>query len=134
MFENVTEGNFQMFAMKAYTNPYCTDVLEFHDDLKRIRYIKRLFRKYKETGELKERLVLNHLVVLYNTFEPRAMTRMLLLKLGDQLDCLKPFLMLLSYWDDPAKLGKVNGKILKDSDIALDHGVVEVIRQIGNGE
>jgi hypothetical protein len=45
-------------------------MLEFHDDLKRIRYIKRLFRKYKDTGELKERLIINHLVVLYNTFDP----------------------------------------------------------------
>lgn len=134
MFENLTEGNFQLFAMKAYANPYCTDVLEFHDDLKRIRYVKRLFRKYKESGELKERLILNHLVVLYNTFEPRAMTRMLILKLDDQLDCLKPFLMLLSYWDDPSKLGKINGVILRDSDISLDSGIVETIRQINNGE
>lgn len=130
MFENLTEDNFQMFAMKAYVNPHCTDVLEFHDDIKRIRYIKRLFRKYKESGDLKERLIVNHLVVLYNTFEPRAMTRMLVLKLDDHLDCLKPFLMLLSYWDDPARLGKVNGKIYRDSEITLDYGIVNTIRQI----
>lgn len=132
MFENLTEGNFQLFAMKAYMNPQCTDVLEFHDDLKRIRYIKRLFRKYKETGELKERLIVNHLVVLYNTFEPRALTRMLVLKLEDHLDCLKPFLMLLSYWDDPSKLGKVNGKTYVDSEIPLDSGIVKEIRHIIN--
>jgi hypothetical protein len=130
MFDDLTEGNFQMFAMKAYTNPHCTDMLEFHDDLKRIRYVKRLLRKYKETGELKERLVINHLVVLYNTFEPRAMTRMLIMKLDEHLDCLKPFLILLSYWDDPMKLGKVNGKAYKDSEIPLDTGIVNTIRQI----
>lgn len=130
MFDDLTEGNFQIFAMKAYANPHCTDVLEFHDDLKRIRYIKRLFRKYKDTGDLKERLILNHLVVLYNTFEPRAMTRMLMMKLNDYLDCLKPFLMLLSYWDDPAKLGRVNGRIYRDSEVPLDYGIIQTIRQI----
>ena len=130
MFDDLTEGNFQLFAMKAYANPYCTDMLEFHDDLKRIRYIKRLFRKYKDTGDLKERLIINHLVVLYNTFEPRAMTRMLMMKLDDHLDCLKPFLMLLSYWDDPMKMGKVNGKIYRDSEIPLDVDIVKTIRQI----
>jgi hypothetical protein len=133
MFDDLTEGNFQMFAMKAYVNPHCTDILEFHDDLKRIRYVKRLLRKYKETGELKERLIINHLVVLYNTFEPRAMTRMLFLKLDDYLDCLKPFLILLSYWDDPKKLGKINGKIFNDSEVSLDFGVIHVIRQIDGG-
>lgn len=130
MFEDLTESNFQLFAMKAYTNPHCTDVLEFHDDLKRIRYIKRLFRKYKDTNELKERLIINHLVVLYNTFESRACTRMLVLKLEEHLDCLKPFLMLLGYWDDPVKLGKVNGKIYRDSEVSLDYGIVKTIRQI----
>jgi len=130
MFDDLTEGNFQMFAMKAYTNPHCTDMLEFHDDLKRIRYIKRLFRKYKDSGELKERLIINHLVVLYNTFDPRSMTRMLVLKLEEYLDCLKPFLMLLSFWVDPMKLGKINGKVYRDSDVPLDYGIVQTIRQI----
>jgi hypothetical protein len=132
MFENLTEDNFQLFAMKAYINPHCTDMLEFHDDLKRIRYIKRLFRKYKETGELKERLIINHLLVLYNTFDPRAMTRMLILKLQDYLDCLKPFLMLMSYWDDPSKHGKIDGKIYRDSEVPLDLGIVNEIRHITN--
>lgn len=130
MFDDLTEGNFQLFAMKYYANPHCTDMLEFHEDLKRIRYIKRLFRKYKETGELKERLILNHMMVLYNTFDAKAMTRMLILKLQEYLDCLKPFLILLSYWDDPVKMGRIEGKIYKDSEIPLDSGIVNVIRQI----
>jgi len=129
MVDNLTDNNFQLFAMKYYNNPHCTDMLEFHDDLKRIRYIKRLFRKYKETGELKERLIVNHLVVLYNTFDPMAMTRMLVLKLKDYLDCLKPFLMLLSYWD-VSKLGTIEGRKFKDSEIPLDTGIVNIIRQI----
>lgn len=128
MFDDLNEKNFQLFAMKYYNNPHCMDILEFHDDLKRIRYIKRLFRKYKETGELKERLIINHLVVLYNTFDPRAMTRMLMLKLGDYLDCLKPFLILLNYWT--TDVGLVEGKPIVDSNISLDIGIVNEIRQI----
>ena len=121
MFENLNEGNFQLFAMKNYTNPNCTDMLEFYDDL------KRLFRKYKETGELKDRLIINHLLVLYNTFEARAMTRMLILKLDDHLECLKPFLIALNYWT--SNVGKVNGSFIVDSEIGLDFGIVKVIRQ-----
>ena len=132
MFENLTEDNFQLFAMKYYTNPHCTDMLEFHDDLKRIRYIKRLFHKYKKQGELKERLIINHLVVLYNTFQPRAMTRMLVLKLDDHLDCLKPFLILLNYWT--TDIGLINGQRIKDSDVPLDVGIVNTLRQIERGE
>ena len=130
MFENLNENNFQIFAMKNYTNPNCTDMLEFYDDLKRIGYLKRLFRKYKETGDLKDRLIINHLLVLYNTFEPRAMTRMLILKLDDHLDCLKPFLIALNYWT--TNVGKIDGKVIKDSDISLDQQIVQIIRQTIN--
>lgn len=128
MFDDLTESNFQLFAMKYYANPHCTDMLEFHDDLKRIRYIKRLFKKYKETGEMKERLIINHLMVLYNTFESRAMTRMLVLKLDEYLDCLKPFLILLNYWT--TDLGRVKGKPVVDSEIGLDQNLVQILRQI----
>ena len=128
MFDDLTESNFQLFAMKYYANPHCTDMLEFHDDLKRIRYIKRLFKKYKETGEMKERLIINHLMVLYNTFESRAMTRMLVLKLDEYLDCLKPFLILLNYWT--TELGRVKGKTVVDSEIGLDQNLVQILRQI----
>lgn len=130
MFENLNESNFQIFAMKYYTNPNCTDMLEFYDDLKRIGYLKRLFRKYKETGELKDRLIFNHLLVLYNTFEPRALTRMLIFRLQKYLDCLKPFLMALNYWT--TNVGKIEGKVIRDSDIGLDSGIVTAIRQTIN--
>jgi len=128
MIDNLTEDNFQLFAMKFYENPHCTDLLEFHDDLKRIRYIKRLFKKYKQTGELKERLIINHLIVLYNMFENRAMTRMLLLKLDDYHDCLKPFLILLNYWT--VDVGLINNKKIVDAEISLDSNVVKVLRNI----
>jgi len=128
MFEDLTDENFQLFAMKCYENPHCTDLLEFHDDLKRIRYIKRLFKKYRETGELKERLILNHMLILYNMFEARGMTRILFLKLEENLDYLKPFLMFLNYY--PIELGLIKGKRVLDNEIPLDDGIIKILRTI----
>lgn len=128
MFENLDDENFMLFAAKYYENAHCTDLLEFHDDLKRIRYVKRLFKKYEQSGELKDRLIFNHLIVLYNTFEHRAMTRMLCFKLDDQLKYLKPFLMYLNYWR--TDIGLIGGKKINDSDIALDAGIVKLLREI----
>jgi hypothetical protein len=94
MNETLTDANFIIYAAKHYDNPQCFDTEEFYDDLKRFKYIKRLFNRYEITGELKERLVLNHIVVLYNVFGPHA-TRMLLLKLRGYYGYLKPFLVLI---------------------------------------
>jgi len=128
MFENLNDDNFMLFAAKYYENAHCTDLLEFHDDLKRIRYIKRLFKKYEQSGELKDRLIFNHLIVLYNTFEHRAMTRMLCYKLNDQLKYLKPFLLYLNYWR--VDLGMIDGKTIIDSDIPIDMGITRVLRHL----
>ena len=68
MYENITSENVMMFAIRHYNNPQCEGEKEFQDDLKRFKYIKRLFRKYHETGILKERLLLNHFIVLNNVF------------------------------------------------------------------
>mgnify|MGYP003386289580 CR=1 FL=1 len=125
---NLTDDNFYLFAAKFYDNPQCTDTEEFEDDLKRIRYLKRLFRKYKQTGELKDRLILNHLVVLYNVFVPEAATRMLCLKLVDELDMVKPFLLLLGYWPD--KIVNINGVTISDSDIPLDNNIIRILRRL----
>lgn len=128
MFDDLTEENFQLFAMKFYTNPHCTDLLEFYDDLKRIRYIKRLFKKYEQTGELKERLIINHIIVIYNMFDNKAATRMLFLKLNGYLHYLKPFLIMLNRY--PTELGLINGKRVLDSEISLDKHIVETLRNI----
>jgi 5'(3')-deoxyribonucleotidase len=128
MYDNLNDANFTMFAMKHYENPHCTDILEFQDDLKRIRYIRRLFSKYEQTGDLKDRLILNHLIILYNVFEPKATTKMLILKLSDQLHYLKPFLVFLNYWT--TDVGLVNGKRIIDSDIMLDQNIVKILREV----
>jgi len=131
MFENLNDDNYMLFAAKYYENAHCTDLLEFHDDLKRIRYIKRLFKKYEQSGDLKDRLIFNHLIVLYNVFDHRAMTRMLCYKLDDQLQYLKPFLIFLNYWR--TDLGELDGKKIIDSDISVDIGIAQKLREL-NGQ
>ena len=68
MYESITAENVMMYAIRHYNNPQCEGEKEFQDDLKRFKYIKRLLRKYHETGILKERLLLNHFIVLNNVF------------------------------------------------------------------
>ena len=80
-FDDLNEGNFLMFSMKEYNNIQCIDIEEFYDDLKKIKYIKRLFNIYLNDGQLKERLILNHLIVFYNVFPIQAGTRILFYKI-----------------------------------------------------
>ena len=68
MVEKITETNFDRLAMRLYDNPQCTSVEEFEDDLKRFSYLKKLFGRYVEKGDLKERLILNHLIIVFNVF------------------------------------------------------------------
>ncbi len=86
-----------MYAIKNYDNPQCEGEKEFEDDLKRFKYIKRLLRRYYDTGVLKERLLLNHLIVLNNVFSPEAATTLLLYKIQPTYwPALKSFLIFLN--------------------------------------
>ena len=71
-FDELNEGNYLLFAIKFYDNPQALTKEDFDDDLKRIKYIKRLLKRYKNTGELKIHLILNHLTVLFNVFDDAA--------------------------------------------------------------
>ena len=87
-----------MFAMKHYDNPSCVDELEFLDDLKRFRYLKRLFRKYDKSGELKLRLIINHIIILSNVFGVDATTTLLFFKIErNHWPLLKTFLIYLNF-------------------------------------
>lgn len=127
MFDILNESNFVLFAAKHYDNPQCHDTEEFFDDLKRFKYLRRLFGKYEDSGELKERLILNHIVVLYNTFGPEA-TRMLFYKLNEYRSALKPFLLLLSRMPD--SFLDHEGNVTLASDIRMDWFVVDKLRKI----
>ena len=97
MYEKITQDNFMMFAIKHYDNRHCEGEKEFHDDLKRFKYIKRLLKKYKTTNILKERLLLNHFIVLRNLFGNEACVTLLLFKTQrEYLSVLKSFLLFLN--------------------------------------
>ena len=97
MFEKITSENVIMFAIKNYNNPQCEGELEFHDDLNRFKYIKRLFKKYSETGELRERLLLNHFIIINNVFTSTAAVTLLLFKVEKQhWGVMKSFLVYLN--------------------------------------
>ena len=97
MYEKITSDNVMMFAIKHYDNPQCVSEKEFHDDMKRFKYIKRLLRKHKDTDVLKERLLLNHIIVLHNLFGSEACVTLLLFKIQQEhWETLKSFLLFLN--------------------------------------
>jgi hypothetical protein len=97
MYENITTNNFVMYAVKHYDNPQCEGEKEFHDDMKRFKYIKRLFKKYTLSGQLKERLLLNHIIILRNLFGTEACVTLLLFKTQKEyLSILKSSLIFLN--------------------------------------
>lgn len=125
----LTEKNIIMYAMKHYDNPQCVDVEEFYDDIKRINYIRRLFVRYKKTGELKERLILNHLIILFNVFPIEVATNLLFFKIeSDYWTPLKTFLVYLNYMPD--KLTFIENCEVITSDIPLDGNIITVLRTI----
>jgi len=128
IFDDLNEKNFLLYAMKEYDNPQCVQVEEFYDDLKKVKYIKRLFNQYLNEGVLKERLLLNHIIVFYNVFPVRSATRMLFLKIEEKFwPILKTFLVYLSYM--PEIIDSINGRAILSDDIQLDQGVVDRLRE-----
>jgi hypothetical protein len=122
----LTNDNFVLYAMHNYDNPECHGVTEFEDDLNRFKYLKRLFYRYKERGELKERLVINHLIVLYNVFGS-ATTKMLFFKIEKEFwPQLKTFLVFLNYM--PMEV--IADKRIQESDIPLDENIIKVLRKV----
>lgn len=126
----IDNSNFILFAAHFYDNPQCMDEAEFFDDLKRFKYLKRLFNKYQETGEIKERLVLNHLMILYNLFGSVGATKMLFFKLKDYSSILKPFLILLDQLPDKIPGIGIRNDTIVTSDIESDQHIVDVLRSI----
>ena len=128
--DKLDETNFLLYAAKHYDNPHCYDTLEFYDDLNRFKYIKRLFNRYEETGELKERLIVNHLTILYNVFGADATTRMLFLKLKGHYHMLKPFLVLMGYMPERVDGIGFDNKTVIGADIVSDEQIADVLKTI----
>lgn len=93
---NLTESTFLLYAMKNYDNPQCTEMSEFEEDMKRFQYLRKLFSRYRQDSDLKERLILNHLIVIFNVFGPGA-TNMLFMRLHEYHEYLKPFVEYLNF-------------------------------------
>jgi hypothetical protein len=122
----LTDENYMLFAMKSYNNPQCRDVEEFHEDMNRIKYLKRLFKKYKSNGVLRERLILNHLIIFTNVFGINASARILFSRIEKELHpYLKTFLIYLQLL--PEKIPETDL-----ITIPLDKRIVDKLRKIQN--
>ena len=129
MINELTEDNFMMYAIKNYDNPSCIGMDEFLDDLKRFKYIKRLLRKHNVGKELKERLILNHIIVLGNLFGVEPTTKMLFYKLEEKFwPQEKTFLVFLNYM--PLKIIVSPGIEILDKDIPIDESILEDLKRI----
>ena len=104
-FDELNESNYLLFAIKFYDNPQAVTKDDFESDLKRIRYIKRLLKRYKNSGELKVHLILNHLIVLFNVFND-ATVPLLFYNLEEDLwPSIKSFLIFLNRIPEYPKTG-----------------------------
>lgn len=125
IFEDLNDLNVVLYAAKCYARPNCIDS-EFDDDYKRIRYIKRLLHKYRVTGEIKERLLLNHLVVAQNVFGILPTTRMLFVRISDKdYGALKAILIYTSAL--PNIIKGINGKNINTDDIKIDDNLLKIL-------
>jgi hypothetical protein len=126
-FDDLTNDNIMIYAIKAYDKPNCV-MSEFKDDMKRFNYLKRLFRRYRKVNELREQLVLNHLIVLYNVFGPEVTSRLLFFKVSkDDFPALKTYMLFLSCMPDVVK--GIKGHDILSSDIPIDTKIAEVLRR-----
>ena len=123
----LTEENFVLYAAKYYDNPSCFTEEEFISDLKRFQYLKKLLNRYTYTGDIQERLVLNHIIILYNVFGLAA-TNMLFMKLLEHAHVIKPFLVFLNYM--PETFIEFEDKRIHSSDIPMDPRIVDYLREL----
>ena len=120
LFDELTNRNFKLFAMQHYNNPECTDVEEFKEDLNRFRYLKRLLSRYEADGDLQERLILNHIIVIYNVFGIEASNKMMWYKIEkEHWSYIKSFLVYLHYLPEGEKV-----------EVPLDEKIIEVLREL----
>jgi hypothetical protein len=128
MFDDLNDENFVMYAMKCYDSPNCV-MSEFEGDIKRTKYLKRLFRRYKITKSLKERLILNHIILLNNVFGPEPTARILFYRIDERdYDILKTFLMYLNLLPDVIR--GIKGKNIRTDVISVDMDIAEILRKL----
>jgi len=131
MNEILTDENFLLYCAKYYDNPQCHSTEEFLEDLNRIKYIKKLITRYVESGELKERLILNNIIILYNVFGAEHLARILYLKMEPQYKYIKPFLVMLNIM--PERLLNIKEQKSINTDmIPMDDNIIKQLRVLKN--
>ena len=120
VFDKLTNRNFELFASQNYNNPECESVEEFKEDLSLFKYLKSLLIRYEKYEDLQERLILNHLIVIYNVFGIEAANRMVWFKVNEEhWHFIKPFLVFLNYLPEDEKV-----------EVSMDPYIVEVLRKL----
>lgn len=127
--EILTNSNFLLWAAARYDHKQRHTTEEFFEDLRRIKYIKKLITKFIETGDLKERLILNHLIVLCNVFGPETLCKILFLKMSKQMAYVKPFLIFMNILPDKIK-GVGDSKPIDTSVILMDQEIIRMLRKL----
>jgi hypothetical protein len=122
----LTESTFLLYAMKHYDNPHCSDISEFEEDMKRFQYLRKLFSRYRVDTDLKERLILNHMIIIYNVFGENA-TPMLFMKLKEYHEYLRPFVEYLNFMPSVIRYNELS--INKES-IVSDFHIKSVLKGI----
>ena len=128
MFDELNDDNFMIYAMKCYETPNCI-MSEFENDIKRTKYLKRLFRRYKVSKSLKERLILNHIILLNNVFGHDATARILFYRIDERdYDILKTFLCYLNIM--PEVIHGIKGKNIYSNEIPVEINIAEILLKI----
>lgn len=125
----LTEKSFLLYCAKHYDNPQCHSTDEFVEDIRRIKYIKKLITRYIDKGELKERLILNHFIVLSNVFNPETLCRVIFLKMETQMNYVKPFLIMLGVLTEHI-LNVKSERNIDTNLIPMDQGIIDALRKI----
>lgn len=125
----LNDDTFELFAMKHYRNENCFDISEFYEDIKRIRYIRILINRYKDTGNLQERLILNHFIAMGNVFSIDGLVKLILHKVDeDDYQYIKPFLSYLNFM--PKIVYGVKGRNIWDSEIRSDEHITKKLNEL----
>ena len=128
MIENLTSDTYVLYAMKSYDMPNYI-LSEFKEDMKRFNYLKRLFLRYRKCGEIRERLILNHLVIIYNLFGTEASTRLLFYKIDPRdYGTLKTYLIFLNFM--PEIIRGIRNRNILSCDIEVNSDILEKLREI----
>lgn len=125
----LTDENFILYCAQCYDNSKYVSTEDFFEDIDRLKYIKKLITRYVESGDLRERLILNHIIILNNCFGPEALCKIFYLKLNSQMKYIKPFLVLLNIL--PEKLYNVNEENVIDTNlIEMDPVIIDKLRKV----